>query len=124
MIEVIDVRRAGDLGDEPGEAMRPANETVPVRRARFIYSVYRKITPTLKQHTVISYMFVHLLALFVCRLKAARHEDILVIMVNFFFFLEKHLILLLVVSKICSDNRIFFLRHTSRFCFVHVRQEF
>lgn len=86
VIEVIDVRGAGDLGDEPGEAMRPANETVPVRRAHFIYSVYRKITRTLKQHTVISYMFAHLLSLFVCRLKAARHEDNLVLTVNFFFF--------------------------------------
>lgn len=42
MIEVIDVRRAGDLGDEPGGAVGPTDKTVPVRRTHFIYSQKRK----------------------------------------------------------------------------------
>lgn len=42
VIEVIDVRRAGDLGNEPGGAVGPADKTVPVRRTRFICSQRRK----------------------------------------------------------------------------------
>lgn len=39
VIEVINVRRTGNLGNEPRGAMGPANKTIPVRRTRFIYSV-------------------------------------------------------------------------------------
>lgn len=42
VIEVIDVRWAGDLGDEPGGAVGPTDKTVPVRRTHFIYSQKRK----------------------------------------------------------------------------------
>lgn len=38
VIEVIDVRWAGDLGDEPGGAVGPTNQTVPVWRAHLICS--------------------------------------------------------------------------------------
>lgn len=38
MVEVINVRRAGDLGDQPGGTVGPTNKTVPVWRAHLIYS--------------------------------------------------------------------------------------
>lgn len=42
VIEVVDVRRTGHLGDEAGEPIRPADETVPFRRARFIWKRRRR----------------------------------------------------------------------------------
>lgn len=38
VIEVIDVRRAGHFGKQARRSTRPADETVPLRRTRFIYS--------------------------------------------------------------------------------------
>lgn len=42
VIEVVDVGRTGHLGDESGESVRPADQTVPVRRARLIWRKMRR----------------------------------------------------------------------------------
>ena len=51
VVEVVDVRRAGDLGDEPRGAVGPTNEPVPVRRAHLIYGAAKRAHVTGSQHT-------------------------------------------------------------------------
>lgn len=51
VIEVVDVRRAGDFGNEAWRSTRPADETVPLRRTGFIYSWKWKHAVTQTQHS-------------------------------------------------------------------------
>lgn len=50
VIEVVDVRWAGDSGNEAWRATRPADETVPLRRTGFICSWKWKHVVTQTQH--------------------------------------------------------------------------
>lgn len=50
VIEVVDVRRAGDSANEAWRSTRPADETVPLRRTWFVCSSKWKHAVTQTQH--------------------------------------------------------------------------